>query len=413
MEGFKFRRGMAVEVNLDEENPNDDWFPAIFLQKVNFNSFLVEYYNSSNKDKSGPIEVAVDLFHIRPPPPNLEVEKFELLEKVDAFYDSAWRLGSITKIPSERRYTVFLRHGRHGKREKEFSHSELRPHMNFVDGNWVSNSKHKQKTASCEQLLGNANDDAASAKVATQLEYSRSAKDKIEEKTPCKNLRKNPMRQSTPPDNGPTLSDRSKKFRTKYSVQECHVKSMPDENQYQEAQAPIGTVTICSKHSLVCNKPSTENENHFKETGNEESAAENTVEGREIPSNSLVKRQLVVGAVEKNPEGYSAEDITELECKTKEIDSCVVLAAEMRDFPSDNSCQLSGQDILNAPYGQEQLGHCSNNDAVIQLECSTAAEGDIKEIIAVVAETSDSTSNDGQPLSLRFEGIHSMMVLGA
>lgn len=135
MESLKFSTGMDVEVNLGNEYPNDHWFPAIVLEEVGFNSFLVKCSSLSNNNEIGFMTVTVDSFHIRPPPPNLGVKNFELLEKVDAFYGSCWRPGSITKILVEGRYIVLLKHERE---EKEFIHSEIRPHMYFMNGNWVN-----------------------------------------------------------------------------------------------------------------------------------------------------------------------------------------------------------------------------------------------------------------------------------
>ncbi|KAF2307405.1 hypothetical protein GH714_026923 [Hevea brasiliensis] len=98
MEGLKFGKGMAVEVSLNKENFQDAWFPAIVIEEVGFNSFLVECGSSRNNDENGLMREIVDSFHIRSPPPNLEVKNFEILETVDAFYDSSWRDGFITKF---------------------------------------------------------------------------------------------------------------------------------------------------------------------------------------------------------------------------------------------------------------------------------------------------------------------------
>lgn len=121
---------MAVEVNLDKENLEDAWFPATVLEEVGFNSFLLDC-GSSN----GHIKETVDCFHIRPPPPKLDITEFEILEAVDVFHESSWREALIIKILTEGRYSVSLKHA---EKEMQLSQSEIRPHLSLMDGVWVN-----------------------------------------------------------------------------------------------------------------------------------------------------------------------------------------------------------------------------------------------------------------------------------
>lgn len=135
MEGLNFRKGTAVEVNLDKENLHDAWFPATVIEEVGFNSFLVEFGSSRNNYENGLTTGIVDSFHIRSPPPNLEVKKFQILESVDAFCNSSWRDGFITKILTDGRYNIFLKHA---DEERQFSQSEIRPRQYLKNGTWIS-----------------------------------------------------------------------------------------------------------------------------------------------------------------------------------------------------------------------------------------------------------------------------------
>jgi hypothetical protein len=58
-----------------------------------------------------------------------------LLERVDAHYGSGWRSGVITKLLAGRRYNVFFKQG---NEDRELSQSKIRPHMEWVDGKWIS-----------------------------------------------------------------------------------------------------------------------------------------------------------------------------------------------------------------------------------------------------------------------------------
>ncbi|WCJ39139.1 protein of unknown function 724 1 [Euphorbia peplus] len=131
MKGLNFGKGMAVEVNLNSEISRDAWFPAVILEEAGFNSFLVEYCRSSN---DGPIKETIDSFQIRPPPPEFEVEEFEMRQCIEAFHDSCWKKGTIRKTLTRRRYIVDLDSV---KQEIQFRHSEIRPHQIWKNRKWV------------------------------------------------------------------------------------------------------------------------------------------------------------------------------------------------------------------------------------------------------------------------------------
>lgn len=125
-------------MNLDKENVRDAWFPALVIKENGDNTFLVKCQSSRNSDEAGTIKVIVDSFHIRPTPPRYADRNYELLEKVDAQYDFGWRAGVITKLLAGRRYNVFFKQG---NVDKELDHSEMRPHVEWADGKWISKSK--------------------------------------------------------------------------------------------------------------------------------------------------------------------------------------------------------------------------------------------------------------------------------
>jgi hypothetical protein len=80
------------------------------------------------------MKTIVDSLHIRPTPPHAD-RNYELLERVDAHYGSGWRSGVITKLLAGRRYNVFFKQG---NEDRELSQSKIRPHMEWVDGKWIS-----------------------------------------------------------------------------------------------------------------------------------------------------------------------------------------------------------------------------------------------------------------------------------
>ncbi|KAE8708182.1 NFU domain protein 1 [Hibiscus syriacus] len=136
--GSIFSSGTAVEVNIDNENLGDIWYPVLVVKENEDNTFLVKCQNSSTHDECGTVKVVVDSLHIRPIPPRYADRNYELLERVDATYNFGWRSGVITKVLTGKRYNVFFKHG---NEDKEFCHSDIRPNVEWVDGKWFSKFK--------------------------------------------------------------------------------------------------------------------------------------------------------------------------------------------------------------------------------------------------------------------------------
>ncbi|XP_065871782.1 DUF724 domain-containing protein 2-like isoform X2 [Euphorbia lathyris] len=150
MKGLEIFKGMHIEANLQ-----DAWFPAIVVDEVGFNSFLVE--NDHNH-----MEETIDSFHVRTLPPNLEVQKFEMLEVVDAFHDSCWRTATITKILTDGRYEVRLKSL---DKKIKLIHSKIRPHLLWTNGRWVSLSKEIPNEAQCEEQSADVDNTAKHSSV--------------------------------------------------------------------------------------------------------------------------------------------------------------------------------------------------------------------------------------------------------
>ncbi|KAA8549056.1 hypothetical protein F0562_000740 [Nyssa sinensis] len=147
--GLIFSAGKNVEVSFDEEDYRDVWFPAIVLEVFGNDSFLVEYQSPGITSEAGFLKVTVDSLHIRPSPPHLKDKIFCLLEKVDALYNFGWWSGVITKELADHRYIIFFKHT---NKEREHSHSELRAHLDWIDGNWVCISQQQSKRQKIGEL---------------------------------------------------------------------------------------------------------------------------------------------------------------------------------------------------------------------------------------------------------------------
>ncbi|XP_065854108.1 DUF724 domain-containing protein 2-like [Euphorbia lathyris] len=135
MKGLNIEKGTAVEVNLNGEISQNAWSPAIVVDEVGFNSFLVKCCRSkTDDDEDVHTTETVESFYIRPSPPKFEVQNFEILEMVDAFHGSCWKKGTINATLTHGRYNVFL-----DSEEEEFRfvQSEIRPHLVWKDDKWI------------------------------------------------------------------------------------------------------------------------------------------------------------------------------------------------------------------------------------------------------------------------------------
>lgn len=133
----KFYKGALVEVSSDEDGFQGAWFAATVIEQLNNGNFKIEYKSLRNDDDTAFITEEVDSNHIRPHPPTEIVDTFRLYEEVDGLYNDGWWVGVISKVFSKQKYEVFFR----GTDEEiVFKHSDLRRHVEWINGKWVSSS---------------------------------------------------------------------------------------------------------------------------------------------------------------------------------------------------------------------------------------------------------------------------------
>ncbi|XP_048232920.1 DUF724 domain-containing protein 6 isoform X3 [Ricinus communis] len=194
--GSIFSSGTAIEVNIDKENFRDAWFPAVVIKENGDDTFLVKYQSSGNNDEAG-TKVNVDSLHIRPVPPHYADRNFELLEKVDAQYDCCWRSGLITKLLAGRRFKIYFKHG---NVEKELDYSKIRPHAEWIDGQWKCKYKllfqEVMVASDDKRKLGNVHCHSDKPDMSVRLDRSGATEGRTEEKVPCSTTTRNLLEQS-------------------------------------------------------------------------------------------------------------------------------------------------------------------------------------------------------------------------
>ncbi|XP_062001534.1 DUF724 domain-containing protein 1-like isoform X2 [Rosa rugosa] len=195
MKESMYSPGTPIEVRLVKEHLWSAWIPAIYAGALGGNLFLVQYKSLKNSDKDGIATVAVSDHQIRPRPPRHNETGFCLLDMVDAFHDMSWWVGSITNVLPDNKYIVTFKLT---DEQKEFSHSELRLHMEWIDKKWESDfSRFGSAMDDIEQTQHTFTNSRNSA-VATPLKRSRATKDSTGEENPYASSQKNQMKQLGP-----------------------------------------------------------------------------------------------------------------------------------------------------------------------------------------------------------------------
>ncbi|XP_044493270.1 DUF724 domain-containing protein 2-like isoform X2 [Mangifera indica] len=397
--GSVFSPGTAVEVNPDElENLRDVWFPAIIIKENEDGTFFVKYENKMIGDEPGMVKVNLDSKHIRPTPPRYVDKNYELLEKVDTSYGFGWRAGVITKVLPEGRYNVFFKHG---NVDKEFSHSELRPHLEWTDGKWISKSKEILIASGNQEQLGHACTSANNPEQALKFVSSSSAKDNSEDKTPnFTNIRNNQMKQSSPchedftsysfpskkkiklsDSNGSIMRSRPNRMLTERNVSETssHIKEMPNETEDKQSdfmsKKAESTGTRRLKKPVMADQPPAKIESPYLgkriKTKQQKFGADfqtiDLVKRKGRPTKFHVKMSPAAATgKETDTEVANAEELNENDRKEEEVETRVILGLKaskgVRGTQARNSVQISKNESLKLIRDQKKNINDSEGD---------------------------------------------------
>ncbi|XP_065859718.1 protein AGENET DOMAIN (AGD)-CONTAINING P1-like [Euphorbia lathyris] len=134
----KFSKGTKVEVRSDEVGFQGAWFAATIVDEMENDKFVIQYHGLLTEDGTDLLKEEANGSDIRPIPPSiLCLRPFALLEMVDAWYNEGWWVGRITRLHKNSKYTVHFM----TNEEMAFEHSQLRPHQDYIDGNWATAPK--------------------------------------------------------------------------------------------------------------------------------------------------------------------------------------------------------------------------------------------------------------------------------
>ncbi|XP_051127915.1 protein AGENET DOMAIN (AGD)-CONTAINING P1 [Andrographis paniculata] len=145
-----FKNGLMVEVRSDEDGYHGSWYTAVIVCSLPCGIYLVEYQTLKTEDESKQLQEKAFASHIRPCPPKiLHIDRFKMLENVDAWYNDGWWVGLVSKVVDGLKYAVYFWTT---NEEIMFEHFSLRPHQQWIGGKWIKAARNKSKVPVTDNL---------------------------------------------------------------------------------------------------------------------------------------------------------------------------------------------------------------------------------------------------------------------
>ncbi|XP_042494531.1 protein AGENET DOMAIN (AGD)-CONTAINING P1-like isoform X2 [Macadamia integrifolia] len=127
-----YESGDLVEICSKEEGFVGSYYSALIISAVEKTHFLVEYKTLLAQDGKRLLREIVCADDIRPYPPAIQVSKFGKFDRVDAYDNDGWWVGTITKR-NKSKYHVYFEISGEGI---EYPVSKLRVHQEWKNGKW-------------------------------------------------------------------------------------------------------------------------------------------------------------------------------------------------------------------------------------------------------------------------------------
>ncbi|XP_074339650.1 protein AGENET DOMAIN (AGD)-CONTAINING P1 isoform X2 [Apium graveolens] len=141
----KFSRGTMVEVRSDEQGYHGSWYTAVIIEILKNGKYMIEYQTLRTEDEAELLKEMADGCDVRPVPPKIErVDRFKMLEEVDAWYNDGWWMGHVSKVLDGFKYLVYFWTT---NEEIEFHHFKLRPRQEWIFGKWNFSLRKQSKLA--------------------------------------------------------------------------------------------------------------------------------------------------------------------------------------------------------------------------------------------------------------------------
>ncbi|KAL3508761.1 hypothetical protein ACH5RR_028162 [Cinchona calisaya] len=136
---MEIRVGDSVEICSNEDGFLGSHYEAKVIARKGKNKFLVEYKTLvKEEDEKELLKEVVESSKIRPQPPLIRVQEFNVLDKIDAFDNDGWWVGRITGRDAFNKYYVYFESSGD---EFLYPFACLRLHQEYENGLWIPSKR--------------------------------------------------------------------------------------------------------------------------------------------------------------------------------------------------------------------------------------------------------------------------------
>ncbi|KAL2927731.1 DUF724 domain-containing protein 2 [Bienertia sinuspersici] len=145
-----FKRGDQVEVCCKDEGFQNSFFAATIISEINTNEYIVQYNTLLTDNQHHTHREFLSAVDLRPVPPEILIERFDLNDEVDVYVNEGWWKGRVKKKINGRgraiRYYCVSFENSNGDEVEvgKYMFNDLRVHQDWIHGKWFCSKNHSQ-----------------------------------------------------------------------------------------------------------------------------------------------------------------------------------------------------------------------------------------------------------------------------
>ncbi|OMO65365.1 hypothetical protein COLO4_31300 [Corchorus olitorius] len=130
--GHEFKHKDLVEICKKEEGFQGIYYNATLLAAIGRNKYLVRYDTRFSDDGTRYLTEAVEAEEVRPLFPKISYTNFVVSDRVEAYVNFAWRVGTVTRKVDPNYYVKLDCNGN----EEHCAFYKVRLHLEWENGRW-------------------------------------------------------------------------------------------------------------------------------------------------------------------------------------------------------------------------------------------------------------------------------------